>query len=147
MPGKVNPVVCEAVIQAAIRVIANDAAVTYAGFGGVGSILELNVAMPVMADALMESIRLLASSSTVLVEKLFSGLRVNADRCAEWIDQSLMLVTALAPEIGYDRAAQLAKQALAEGKTIRELAISERVLDAELLSELLDPYRMTEPER
>lgn len=145
MPGKVNPVICESVIQVAVRVIANDAAVTYGGFGGVGSILELNVAMPMMAEAMMESIKLLTQGSTIFVDKLLLGLQVNADRCRQLIDQSLMMCTSLAPEIGYDAAAALAKRAFAEGKTIREIAIEQGVLDEKKLSELLEPDRMTRP--
>ncbi len=145
MPGKVNPVICESVVQVAARVIANDAAVTYGGFGGVGSILELNVAMPVMADAMMESIKLLANASSVFVDKLLKGLEVNAQRCEQLIDQSLMMCTSLAPVIGYDNAAKLAKQAFKEGKTIRELAREQNLLDDAKLDELLDPAGMTRP--
>jgi fumarate hydratase class II len=147
MPGKVNPVICESVIQVAARVIANDAAITYGGFGGVGSIMELNVAMPMMADAMMESITLLANVSTVFVDKLLTGLEVNAQRCAELIDQSLMMCTSLAPVIGYDNAAKLAKQAFAEGKTIRELAREQGLMDEAKLTELLDPEAMTRPDQ
>ncbi len=145
MPGKVNPVVCESVVQVAARVIANDAAVTYAGFGGVGSLLELNVAMPVMADAMLESIRLLARVSHVFVDKLLMGLQVDEQRCAELIEKSLMLVTVLAPVVGYDHAARLAKQAMAEGKTIRQLVCEQRLLDEAKLNALLDARSMTEP--
>ena len=145
MPGKVNPVICESVIQVAARIIANDAAITYGGFGGVGSIMELNVAMPMMADAMMESITLLANVSRVFVDKLLAGLEVNAQRCAELIDQSLMMCTSLAPVIGYDNAAKLAKQAFAEGKTIRELAREQGLMDEAKLAQLLDPEAMTRP--
>ena len=146
MPGKVNPVICESVIQVAVRVIANDAAVTYGGFGGVGSILELNVAMPVMADAMMESVTLLANASHVFVDKLLSGLQVNAKRCEQLIEQSLMMCTSLAPEIGYDAAAKLAKQAFKEDKTIRGLALEKKLLSEEKLSRLLNPDAMTRPD-
>ncbi len=145
MPGKVNPVICESVIQVAARVIANDAAITYGGFGGVGSILELNVAMPMMADAMMESITLLANVSEVFVDKLLSGLSVNRERCGELIDQSLMMVTSLAPQIGYDNAAKLAKQAFEDGTTIRELVKQQGIVDDAKLDELLDPASMTRP--
>lgn len=145
MPGKVNPVICESVVQVATRVIANDMAITYGGFGGVGSILELNVAMPVMADAMMESINLLSTVSNVFVDKLLVGLKINADRCAQLIEQSLMMITSLAPRIGYDEAAKLAKQAFEEGKTIRELVREQALLDGKDLDELLDPTTMTRP--
>jgi len=145
MPGKVNPVICESVVQVAIRVIANDAAITYAGFGGVGSILELNVAMPVMANAMMESIELLANVSNVFVDKLLKDLVVNKEQCEALIDQSLMMVTSLAPELGYDKAAKLAKQAFDEGKTIRDLVKEQGLINASRLDELLDPASMTRP--
>ena len=145
MPGKVNPVICESVIQVATRVIANDAAITYGGFGGVGSILELNVAMPVMADAMMESIDLLANVSNVFVDKLLDDLVVNKQRCTELIEQSLMMVTSLAPEIGYDNAAKVAKKAFDNNATIRQLVSTEGLVDEPKLSELLDPASMTRP--
>ena len=145
MPGKVNPVICETVVQVAARVVGNDAVITYGGFGGVGSILELNVAMPVMADAMMESIQLLTGAARALLDKLLKGLAVNKGRCADLIGQSLMVVTSLAPEIGYDAAAKLAKRALEQGRTIREIALAEAALDESRLNELLDPRAMTEP--
>jgi fumarate hydratase class II len=145
MPGKVNPVICESVIQVACRVIGNDAAITTAGLGGVGSIFELNVAMPVMADAMLESIRLLAGATNVLVDKLLVGLEVNRARCEAMIEQSLMLVTSLAPVLGYDAAAKLAKEAFATGKTIRQLAREKNLLDPATLDELLDARKMTDP--
>jgi len=145
MPGKVNPVICETVIQVAAAVIGNDAAVSYGGFGGVGSLLELNVAMPVMADRMMDSIHLLARASHVFVDKLLDGLEVNRARCEELIDQSLMMVTSLAPEIGYESAAKLAKEALASGKTIRQITLEKKLMSEARLKELLDPLSMTRP--
>jgi fumarate hydratase class II len=145
MPGKVNPVICESVIQVTCRVIGNDAVVTTAGLGGVGSIFELNVAMPVMIDAFLDSVRLLANVANVFTDKLLVGLEVNEDRCRELIDQSLMMVTSLAPTIGYDRATLLAKDAFKSGKTIRELCREEQVLPEEELEIALDPRQMTEP--
>ena len=117
MPGKVNPVLCESVIQVACRVIGNDATVTTAGLGGVGSIFELNVAMPVIIDAFLESVTLLTNATNAFTDKLIVGLEVNEARCRELLDASLMTITALAPELGYDRCAALAKQAHKEGKT------------------------------
>ena len=145
MPGKVNPVICESVIQVATRVIANDTAITYGGFGGVGSVMELNVAMPMMADAMMESIKLLANVSDVFVDKLLKELKVNAKRCEELIEQSLMMCTSLAPVIGYDNAAAVAKQAFNEGKTIRQLVQEQGLIDDKKLDELLNPDSMTRP--
>ena len=146
MPGKVNPVICESVMQVACRVIGNDATVTTAGLGGIGSIFELNVAMPVMIDAFLESVDLLANVSNVFVDKLLIDLEVNEDRCRELVDQSLMMVTSLAPKIGYERAAALAKEAFKSGKTIRELCLEQAVLPEPELTAALDPWTMTEPQ-
>lgn len=145
MPGKVNPVICESAMQVACRVVGNDATVTMAGMGGVGSIFELNVAMPVMIDAFLESVKLLANVSNVFVDKLLDGLVVNEDRCAELNEQSLMTITALAPEIGYDKCSALAKQAHKEGKTIKELVGELKLMPAERLAELMNYDAMTRP--
>jgi fumarate hydratase, class II len=145
MPGKVNPVICESVIQVACRVVGNDIVVTTAGFGGIGSLFELNVGMPVMIDAFLESVKLLANATNVFVDKLLSGLVVNEERCRQLIDQSLMMVTSLAPRIGYDQAAALAKEAFKSGKTIRELSLERKLLPEAELQDALDPRKMTEP--
>ncbi len=145
MPGKVNPVVCESVMQVCCRVIGNDATVTTAGLGGVGSIFELNVAMPVMIDAFLESVTLLSNVCNVFVDKLLVGLEVNEQRCAELLDASLMTITALAPEIGYDKCSALAKQAHKEGKTIKQLVGELDLMPAERLNELMDYDSMTRP--
>ena len=147
MPGKENPVIAESAMQVACRVIGNDAVVTTAALGGVGSIFELNVAMPVMIDAIIESISLLANVSNVFVDKLLSGLKVNEKRCAELVEQSLMNVTPLAPVIGYENAAKVAKQAMAENKTIRQIAKELKLLDDAQLDKLLDFDAMTRPDR
>ena len=145
MPGKVNPVMCESVMQVACRVIGNDATVTMAGMGGVGSIFELNVAMPVMIDAFLESVDLLANASNVFVDKLLVGLEVDEVRCTELLEASLMTITALAPEIGYDQCSALAKQAHAEGKTIKQLVREMNLMAAERLEELMEYDAMTRP--
>jgi fumarate hydratase class II len=145
MPGKVNPVICESVMQVACRVIGNDATVTMAGMGGVGSIFELNVAMPVMIDAFLESVELLANVSNVFVDKLLTGLEVNEDRCTELLEASLMTITALAPEIGYDKCSALAKQAHKEGKTIKQLVGELNLMPEDRLAELMDYDAMTRP--
>ncbi len=145
MPGKVNPVICEAVVMASCQVIGNDAAVTTGGLGGVGSLLDLNVAMPMMGANLLDSIKLLAGSCTVLNEKLIAGLEPDRERCAEQIEGSLAMCTSLVPVIGYDASAKLAYQAYAEGKTVRALALEQGILDADRLNELLDPRSMTAP--
>jgi fumarate hydratase class II len=145
MPGKVNPVIAESMIQVACRVIGNDAVVTTAGLGGIGSLFELNVAMPVMIDAFMQSVKLLANVSNVFVDKLLNGLILNAERCKALIDQSLMMVTSLAPVLGYETCAKLAKQAFKEEKTIRQLVTEQGLLPPEKLDELLEPDSMTRP--
>lgn len=145
MPGKVNPVICESVMQVCCRVIGNDATVTTAGLGGVGSIFELNVAMPVMIDAFLESVTLLSNVCNVFVDKLLVGLEVNEARCAELLEQSLMTITALAPEVGYDKCSALAKQAHREGKTIKELVGELELMPPERLAELMDCDAMTRP--
>lgn len=145
MPGKVNPVICESAMQVCCRVIGNDATVTAAGLGGVGSVFELNVAMPVMIDAFLESVKLLANVSNVFVDKLLDGLEVNEERCRELIDQSLMMVTSLAPKVGYEKSAALAKEAFKTGQTIRQLCLDQNILPEDELDELLDPDSMTRP--
>ncbi len=147
MPGKVNPVMCESVVQVAARVVGNDTAISLGGFGGVGSILELNVAMPMMSDALMESIRLLTNVSKVFVEKLLVGLEVNREQVEGLIERSLMIVTSLAPIIGYDTASRVAKKALKEDRTIREVILAEGLVEERQLDRLLDPKAMTRPSR
>jgi fumarate hydratase class II len=145
MPGKVNPVIAESMMMVACRVIGNDAVVTTSALGGIGSLFELNVAMPVMIDAFMESVKLLANVANVFVDKLLVGLVLNADRCRALIDESLMMVTSLAPVLGYETCAKLAKQAFKEDKTIRELVTEQKLLPPEKLDELLDPDSMTRP--
>ena len=107
--------------------------------------MELNVAMPLIADAIMDSINLLANVSNVFVDKLLSDLVVNQQRCTDLIDQSLMMVTSLAPKLGYDNAAKLAKQAFTENKTIRQLVQDQNLMEAKELDTLLDPGAMTRP--
>jgi fumarate hydratase class II len=145
MPGKVNPVICESAIQVACRVIGNDATITTAALGGIGSLFELNVAMPVMIDAFLESVKLLANATNVMVDKLLTGLEVNEERCRDLIEESLMMVTSLAPKIGYEKAALFAKQAFESGKTIRQLCREQKVLPDKELDDALDPWKMTEP--
>jgi fumarate hydratase class II len=140
MPGKVNPVIVESLTMVVARVIGNDATVA---FGQTGSFLELNVMMPVTAVTLLDSIALLAASARNFAERAINGL-VATDRGPALVEQGLMLATALAPEIGYDAAAALAKDALKSGRTIRELAI-ERGIAPDRLDALLDPTSMTEP--
>ena len=145
MPGKVNPVICEAMMMLACQVIGNDAAVAAGGTGGIGSLLELNVAMPMMAASLLESVTLLANGLNVLHDNLIVGLEADEKRCADLIEGSLAMCTSLVPVIGYDASAKLAYEAYGSGRTIRELALEKEILSAEQLSELLDPDSMTRP--
>ncbi len=142
MPGKVNPVIPEAVHMVAAQVMGNHTTVTV---GGLGSYLELNVMMPVMAHALLQSIRLLASASQVLADRCVDGIEANEARARELLERNLSLGTALAPHVGYDRSAAIAKRAYAEDRTVREVARDEGVLDEARLEEVLDARAMTEP--
>ena len=142
MPGKVNPVIAESLAQVCAQVIGNDAAIA---FGGASGLLDLNVMLPVMAHNLLESERLLANAVQMFTDKCIVGLSANRERCAEQIEWSMSMVTALAPVIGYERAAALAKRAVEEGKTVRQLCLEEQVLAAEELDRLLDPASMLSP--
>jgi fumarate hydratase class II len=145
MPGKVNPVIVESAMMVCCQVIGNDQAITIGGMGGVGSLLDLNVAMPMMIANLLDSIGLLANTADVMVDKLLTGLEADEKRCAELIEGSLAMCTSLVPAIGYDKAAALAYEAYREGKTIRQLAREQKLLSDEELNRLLDPMSMTEP--
>ncbi|MFH1153400.1 MAG: class II fumarate hydratase [Pseudomonadota bacterium] len=134
MPGKVNPVIPEAVIQVAAQVIGNDAAIT---LGGLSGNFELNVMLPVIIHNLLESITLLSSAASVFAEKCITGITANQEKCKGNIQQSLALATNLIPNIGYDRAAAVAKQAYATGKTIKEVALEENLLPREILDKIL----------
>jgi fumarate hydratase class II len=140
MPGKVNPVIVESLTMVVARVVGNDATIA---FSQTGSLLELNVMLPVTALAILESIGLLAASARNLATRCVSGLQAT-ERGPQLVEQGLMLATALAPVIGYDAAAALAKDALKSGRTIRDLA-RERGIAPDELDRLLDPARMTEP--
>ncbi len=139
MPGKINPVILESVIQAAFRVVGNNVTVSMANSSGN---LELNVAMPLIGFVVTESITLLAGSSRMMSEKCVSGIEVNRDRCALLLEKSLALVTPLAQKIGYDKAAEIAKEAQETGRTIRDIALEKQVLEPEELKEILDPEKM-----
>jgi fumarate hydratase class II len=144
MPGKVNPVICESVLQVCAQVIGNDAATTYAA-ALLGN-LDLHTGMPVMAHNVLESIRLLAGVCNVFVERCIEGLEADRERCAALIEQSLAMCTSLAPRIGYDAAATVAKEAARTGQTVRQVALEKRVLPPAELDAALDPRRMTEPD-
>jgi fumarate hydratase class II len=143
MPGKINPVICESVTMVAAQVIGYDTTIT---LGGLGSYLELNVMMPVIAYDLLEQIRLLSNVSRVFAEKCITGITANEKRAGDLLELNLSSCTALAPKIGYDKAAALAKEAMATGRTLREIALERKVLPAKELEELLDYRKMTEPD-
>ncbi len=135
MPGKVNPVIPEAVTQVAAQVIGNDAAVT---IGGASGAFELNVYIPMMARNVLESFTLLANSSRLFAEKCIDGLVANEDRLRELAESSPSIVTPLNSAIGYEEAAKVAKQALAEKKTIRQTVIDRGLIGDKLSEEELD---------
>jgi fumarate hydratase, class II len=142
MPGKVNPVMCESVLQVAAHVIGADATITLCGQGGN---FELNVMMPIMALRLLEAIEFTANVVKAFTDKCIVGIEANEERCKAMVEQSLAMVTALAPVIGYDAAAKIAKEAFATGKTVREVARAHHVLPDKELEKILDPWRMTQP--
>jgi fumarate hydratase, class II len=144
MPGKVNPVIPESVLQVAAQVIGNDAAITIAGTGGLGGNFELNTMMPLMAYDLLQSIEILARVAVSFDRDCVKGISANEERMRELVERSLAMVTALVPRIGYDAATALAKEAFSSGKTVRELALQRKLLPAGELDAILDPSRMTE---
>ena len=142
MPGKVNPVICESAMMVCAQVIGADATITWAGANGN---FELNVMMPVMAHNLLCSIRLLGNVIEILAEKCVSGIVANRARCQELVELSMAMVTSLGPKIGYDRAAEIAKESAKTGRTVREICREKKVLPAAELNAALDPVAMTGP--
>jgi fumarate hydratase, class II len=134
MPGKINPVIAEAVIQVAFQVIGNDTVITMAGQSGN---FELNVSLPIIAYNLLQSINLSARASKHLAERCIEGVRANSEKCESNIEKSLAMATYLVPEIGYDQAAALAKKAFESGKTVREVVLEEDILSKDILERLL----------
>lgn len=134
MPGKVNPVIPEAVIQIAYQVMGNDTTITLAGQSGT---FELNVTLPLLAHNVLASIGLLAGAATMFADKCIQGLQADRVQCEAYIERSLALVTALVPRIGYDRAAVLAEKAYSQGKTVRQAALDEKILSEDELHKLL----------
>jgi fumarate hydratase class II len=143
MPGKVNPVLCESLMQAAARVMGNDQAIVVCG--AAGGQFQLNVMMPVMADAALESVRLLSRATAVFADRCLAGMEANARACEAAVEESLAMVTGLNPYIGYEQAAALAKEAFRSGQTIRQICRDRQVLPEEQLNQALDPWRMTRP--
>jgi fumarate hydratase class II len=142
MPGKVNPVIPESLIQVCAQVIGNDAAIT---LGGLSGNFELNVMMPVIAYNLIQSIHLLSNAVNTFTRRCVEGLEADRERCEEMIEKSLALATALTPKVGYDEAARISKRAYAQRKTIRQVAEEEKLFSREELNHLLDPRSMTTP--
>ena len=140
MPGKVNPVICEATIMACAQVMGNDVAV---GLGNALGNFQLNVMLPLIARNLLESITILGNAARLLAEKAVAGFTVNRERIAELIEKNPILVTTLNPVIGYDKAAQIAKRAYAEGRRVKDVAAEMTGLGPEELDRLLDPRQMT----
>lgn len=144
MPGKVNPVMCESMMQVCARVMGNDQVIAVSG--AAGGQFQLNIMMPVMGQTTLESIMLLANCTNAFVEYCLLDMEANEEACEAAVEKSLSMVTSLNPHIGYEKASALAKEAFKSGKTIRELCMEQNILPAETLQEALDPMSMTEPQ-
>ncbi len=144
MPGKVNPVMCESMMQACARVMGNDQAIAVSG--AAGGNFQLNIMMPMMAQTVLESVLLLSNSAKAFVENCVKCLEANEEACEAAVEKSLSMVTSLNPHIGYEKASALAKEAFKTGKTIRELCQEQQILPEEVLTDALDPMKMTEPQ-
>ena len=142
MPGKVNPVICESMIQVCAQVIGNDTVIT---LGGMGGIFELNLMLPVIAHNLLQSIDILNRASKMFTNNVVIDLKANEQICKDYIEGSLAMCTSLAPVIGYDKAAKIAHKAYETGKTVREIALEEKILPEIELKKLLNPIQMTKP--
>jgi fumarate hydratase class II len=142
MPGKVNPVMSEALMMVAARVMGNHTTIT---IGGSRGNFELNVMMPVMAHALLESITLLANAVRVFADRCVAGIRANEDRCRELLELNPSIATALNPYIGYDKAAEVAKESAKDRKSVRDVVKARKLLAADKLDSALDVRAMTEP--
>ena len=141
MPGKVNPVIPEAVTMIAAQVIGNDITISV---GGQSGNFELNVMKPVIAYNLLQSIELIGNGCLVLAEKCVDGLEADRERCQQMVEKSLAMVTSLVPRVGYDKAAEIAKEAYQTGRTVREVAQDSQLLEDQELEQVLDPWSMTE---
>lgn len=142
MPGKINPVVAESVNQVHKQVVGNDAAVSASAAEGQ---IDLNLYKPVIAHNVLQSIELLSNVASVFAERFIGKLEANRDHCEQQVERSMALATALNPSIGYDKAAEVGKTALKEGKTVREVAIEKGYLTEEEADQVLDPMEMTNP--
>jgi aspartate ammonia-lyase len=141
MPGKVNPSIAEMVNQVCFQVVGNDTCVSAAAEHGQ---LELNVMMPVIAHNVMFSMMILTNAATTLAERCVAGITANVEQCAYWVERSAALATALAPQIGYARAAELSKRSVKENTLIRDLVRKDGVLPEKDIDRVLDVRRMTE---
>ena len=144
MPGKVNPVICESMVQVSAQVIANDLAIT---LGAQGGSFELNVMLPLIAHNLLQSINILSNSINIFNDKLLKNLKVNKNQCEQYIEKSLSMCTILVPVIGYDKTAELAYEAYESNKTIRELLLEKNILSEKEVDEILNPIKMTKPSK
>ncbi len=142
MPGKVNPVIAEAVRMVAAQVFGNDVAIN---FGGALGDFELNVMLPVIAHNLLQSLKILGNAARVLADKAIAGFEVNVDRITGLVDRNPILGTALNPIIGYDKAAEVVKKAMREGRTVKEVVLEMGLLSEEEAERILNPALMTEP--
>jgi fumarate hydratase class II len=145
MPGKVNPVMSEMALMVAAQVVGNDATIAFAG-SGLGSTFELNVMMPVMAYNLLQSIELLSTAARVFADRTVAGIEANRERCESLVEQSLAMCTSLAPLVGYDKAADVAKESFKTGKTVRQVALDKKLVGEMELNKALDAKRMTRPQ-
>jgi fumarate hydratase, class II len=140
MPGKVNPVIPEAVAQVAVQVYGNDAAVAFAGSQGS---FELNTYMPVIARNLLESVRILSSVSRLFADRCIAGIEADEERCRAYADASPAVATALNPALGYDRVAELVKESARSGRSVRELVVERGLLSEDEVDRMLDLEAMT----
>jgi fumarate hydratase class II len=142
MPGKVNPVLAESLTQVCAQVIGNDATVTVAGQSGN---FELNVMMPIMAHNILESVEILASSTNTFSRECIEGIEADKIKCESFVEESLAMCTSLAPVLGYDVAASIAKKAFAQNKTVKQVVIEEKILDKKEAAKVLNPKTMIKP--
>ena len=142
MPGKVNPVMAEMLNMVCFSIIGNDITITMASQAGQ---FELNVMMPVMQYKLLDSVSILTNALKVFTNKCIKGITVNVDRCYQYATNSMALVTALNPYIGYSKAADIAKESLLTGKSIKEIILENGLMSEEKLNEILSPMSMTKP--
>ena len=142
MPGKVNPVIPEVVNQVCFNIIGNDVTITMAAEAGQ---LELNAFEPIIFYKLFQSIETLAFAVKTLVDNCIVGITANAEHCRWLVENSVGIITAICPYVGYEKAAEIAKEALRTNQPVRKLILEKGIMDEEHLNNILDPYHMTEP--